>query len=66
MTQGGSISAGHSIGIAKREWLPRVKDKVALQVMRSLKTTLDPSGILNPGKMLQGSCPFRADSVEEL
>ena len=48
----GSISAEHGIGIAKRDWLPRVKDKVALEVMRTLKQTLDPNGILNPGKVL--------------
>ena len=49
---GGSISAEHGIGIAKRDWLPRVKDKVALDLMRTLKATLDPNGILNPGKVL--------------
>ena len=49
---GGSISAEHGIGIAKRDWLPRVKDPVALAVMRQLKATLDPNGILNPGKVL--------------
>jgi FAD/FMN-containing dehydrogenase len=49
---GGSISAEHGIGIAKRDWLPRVKDTVALDLMRTLKATLDPNGILNPGKVL--------------
>lgn len=49
---GGSISAEHGIGIAKRARLPLVKDAVALEVMRSLKGMLDPNGILNPGKML--------------
>jgi FAD/FMN-containing dehydrogenase len=49
---GGSISAEHGIGVMKRELLPLVKDPVALDVMRSLKRTLDPSGILNPGKVL--------------
>ena len=29
-----------------------MKDKVALDVMRMLKRTLDPKGILNPGKVL--------------
>ncbi len=48
----GSISAEHGIGQLKRELLPQVKDKVALDVMRALKRTLDPKGILNPGKVL--------------
>jgi len=49
---GGSISAEHGIGVMKRDVLPRVKDKVALELMRALKRTLDPNGILNPGKVL--------------
>lgn len=49
---GGSISAEHGIGRMKRTLLPRVKDPVALEVMRALKRTLDPQGILNPGKVL--------------
>lgn len=49
---GGSISAEHGIGQLKRELLPEVKDKVALDVMRALKRTLDPKGLLNPGKVL--------------
>jgi FAD/FMN-containing dehydrogenase len=49
---GGSISAEHGIGVVKRHQLPAVKDPVALDLMRSLKTLLDPKGILNPGKVL--------------
>src|SRR5262249_6032529 len=48
----GSISAEHGIGVMKRELLPGVKDAVALDLMRSLKRTLDPQNILNPGKVL--------------
>jgi FAD/FMN-containing dehydrogenase len=48
----GSISAEHGIGIVKRDRLPQVKDKVAIELMRTLKRTLDPEGILNPGKVL--------------
>ncbi len=48
----GSISAEHGIGKLKRDLLPKVKDPVALEVMRALKKTLDPKGILNPGKVL--------------
>ncbi len=49
---GGSISAEHGIGQLKRDLLARVKDPVALDVMRALKKTLDPKGVLNPGKLL--------------
>jgi FAD/FMN-containing dehydrogenase len=48
----GSISAEHGIGKLKRDLLPKVKDPVALELMRSLKRMLDPNGILNPGKVL--------------
>jgi D-lactate dehydrogenase (cytochrome) len=49
---GGSISAEHGIGVMKRDLLPRVKDPVAYALMQTLKRTLDPKGILNPGKVL--------------
>jgi D-lactate dehydrogenase (cytochrome) len=49
---GGSISAEHGIGRLKRDLLPTVKDPVAIEVMRAMKKTLDPNGILNPGKVL--------------
>ncbi|HEY8007097.1 MAG TPA: FAD-binding oxidoreductase [Methylocella sp.] len=48
----GSISAEHGIGQLKRDLLPKVKDKVAMDIMRAIKQTLDPKGILNPGKVL--------------
>ena len=49
---GGSISAEHGVGVMKRDILPDYKDPVALDLMRALKRTLDPNGILNPGKVL--------------
>jgi D-lactate dehydrogenase (cytochrome) len=49
---GGSISAEHGIGVMKRDLLPRVKDPVAYDLMLTLKRTLDPKGILNPGKVV--------------
>ncbi|HZS65131.1 MAG TPA: FAD-binding oxidoreductase [Xanthobacteraceae bacterium] len=48
----GSISAEHGIGRLKRDLLPGVKDPVALDLMRALKRALDPTNILNPGKVL--------------
>jgi FAD/FMN-containing dehydrogenase len=52
MRMGGSISAEHGIGVLKRDELPDVKDKVAIELMRSFKAMLDPHGIMNPGKVL--------------
>jgi FAD/FMN-containing dehydrogenase len=48
----GSFSAEHGIGRLKRETLAKVKDPVALDLMRGLKRMLDPNGIINPGKVL--------------
>jgi FAD/FMN-containing dehydrogenase len=48
----GSIAAEHGVGQHKRKLLPRFKDPVALDLMRSLKQAIDPKGIMNPGKML--------------
>lgn len=50
---GGSVSAEHGIGQLKTDLLTQVKDPVALDMMRAIKTALDPNGILNPGKMLR-------------
>ena len=49
---GGSISAEHGIGQMKRTELAKAKGDVAMSMMRSIKTALDPKGILNPGKVL--------------
>ncbi len=49
---GGSFSAEHGIGVYKKGSMARRKDPVALNVMRSIKTALDPLNIMNPGKML--------------
>jgi D-lactate dehydrogenase (cytochrome) len=48
----GSISAEHGIGQLKRGELLRYKNPVAIELMRALKATLDPRGIMNPGKVL--------------
>ena len=50
----GSISAEHGVGQLKRDDLVRYKDPVALELMRSLKRSLDPNNILNPGKVVPG------------
>ena len=49
---GGSISAEHGLGQLKREEITHYKSAIELDVMRSIKRTLDPRGIMNPGKVL--------------
>jgi FAD/FMN-containing dehydrogenase len=49
---GGSISAEHGIGRLKRDELARRKSDVEMALMRALKATFDPKGILNPGAVL--------------
>ena len=49
---GGTISAEHGIGVLKRDKLRQVKSPLEIALMEKIKATLDPNGILNPGKVL--------------
>jgi FAD/FMN-containing dehydrogenase len=49
---GGSVSAEHGIGIEKKNYLSWSRGPEEVALMRTLKRTLDPKGILNPGKVL--------------
>jgi FAD/FMN-containing dehydrogenase len=49
---GGSISAEHGIGRIKRPYLTLSRTEPELALMVMLKRTLDPAGILNPGRVL--------------
>jgi FAD/FMN-containing dehydrogenase len=48
----GSISAEHGIGRFKREEMALIKSPPELDMMRRVKTALDPDGVMNPGVML--------------
>ncbi len=51
--RGGSISAEHGLGQCKNNYLGiYAKDEASVAVMKSLKASFDPNGILNPGKFL--------------
>ena len=49
---GGSISAEHGIGQSKRGELAHYKNATELDLMRMVKTALDPNNLMNPGKVL--------------
>jgi glycolate oxidase len=48
---GGTITGEHGVGLAKKKFLPKAIGNASLDLLRQLKRTLDPDGILNPGKI---------------
>ena len=48
----GSISAEHGMGTDKQAAMRELKDPVAYEMLKSIKTALDPDNLLNPGKLL--------------
>ncbi|MFH2133648.1 MAG: FAD-binding oxidoreductase [Pseudomonadota bacterium] len=48
----GSISAEHGLGQLKREEVTHYKSALELELMRNIKRTLDPHGLMNPGKVV--------------
>jgi len=58
---GGTVTAEHGIGLARRDYLVAQLGVDAVDVMRSIKTALDPLNILNPDKVFPPT--FAADVV---
>lgn len=48
---GGAISHHHGIGLLKRKWLKDEHGK-GYEIIKSLKSIIDPKNIMNPGKLL--------------
>ena len=49
---GGSVSAEHGVGVLKREALKRYRSATELALMRAIKAAIDPTNLMNPGKVL--------------
>ena len=54
---GGSAAAEHGVGRAKTGWLGWTRSAAEISAMRSIKTALDPAGLLNPGVLLPRPAP---------
>lgn len=52
LDNGGAITGEHGVGLAKKPWIRQALGETSFAVHRSLKRTMDPHGILNPGKFL--------------
>lgn len=48
----GTCTGEHGIGLGKRQLLPEEVGTVGMETMRQIKATLDPQGLMNPGKVL--------------
>ena len=49
---GGTISHHHGIGEDHLPWMAQEKGMLGIEVLRAVKRTLDPKGVLNPGKLI--------------
>lgn len=49
---GGSISAEHGIGVARKDDLVRFKDAESIALMRVVKRALDPNNVMNPRALI--------------
>jgi glycolate oxidase len=52
LEHGGAITGEHGVGLAKKPWIRKALGEVSFATHRAIKNTLDPKGILNPGKFL--------------
>ena len=48
---GGTISGEHGTGLAKRAFLEKITPPANIEMMRRIKESIDPHGVLNPGKI---------------
>jgi FAD/FMN-containing dehydrogenase len=51
----GSISAEHGVGLLKRDFLHFSRSAAEIEIMRGIKSVLDPRGIMNPGKIYRAA-----------
>ena len=49
----GAITAEHGIGVLKRDYLSHSRSESEISLMKTLKSAMDPKGILNPGRVLR-------------
>lgn len=52
MKNGATLTHHHAVGTEHRPWLGEEVSETGLQALRALKASLDPKGILNPGKLI--------------
>ena len=49
---GATITHHHAVGADHKAWMPAEVGDLGVEILKAVKTTLDPAGILNPGKLI--------------
>jgi glycolate oxidase len=68
---GGTITGEHGVGLSKRKFLEKMVGEPAIEMMRKIKSSLDPNGILNPGKIFslkprcEGPLPTSREQIKK-
>jgi glycolate oxidase len=68
---GGTITGEHGTGLAKKRFLPALVGIPAIEMMQSIKSVIDPNGVLNPGKVFsirpkcEGNLPRSRDQIKK-
>jgi glycolate oxidase len=67
---GGTITGEHGVGLAKLKFLETALGEPAIDMMRKIKLSVDPGGVLNPGKIFslhprcEGPLPTSRDQIK--
>jgi glycolate oxidase len=68
---GGTITGEHGVGLSKKKFLERMVGEPAIEMMRTIKASLDPNGVLNPGKIFslkprcEGPLPTSREQIKK-
>ncbi len=71
INMGGTITGEHGTGLSKRKFLPAAAGIAAVEMMKSIKSSIDPQGVLNPGKIFsitpkcEGNLPRTKDQIRK-
>ena len=61
---GGAISGEHGVGLAKTPFVQEQFNQAEWDAMLSIKKSLDPKGILNPGKIFEVFKPWETKKLK--
>jgi glycolate oxidase len=68
---GGTITGEHGTGLAKKHFLEAVAGLPGIEMMKNIKSAIDPNNILNPGKIFdispkcEGFLPKKREQIKE-